>query len=236
MASALDPPSTATMAPLVSPSSKLWRTVSIFLPAPLREASKEGLLRTLAYVALSVTVLPLLIAFLAAFWLTMISDHVGLDFVQSVRRSYIRAIQQGFSTGDLRKVDYIQPIALHMQPNAPPANFSIYLEPRQHAQVTLTTVMNNPPETDTCRFQDPGSATRLVAVRLNEVTVIECPRTANGTCTQELDRAWWNGHSGLLSADPPMSQLTIVRTDQAATGCFELEVEGRMMVYKDVYP
>ena len=236
--STLGPPSAETKVPPESAVSRLWRTVSIFLPSPVREASKEGLLRTLVYLVLSITVLPLLVAFLAAFWLSTIRHHVGLDFVQSLRNSYVSSIQDGFSIDELvaRKLDYVQSIVVHLQPNGPPVNFPIYLEPRQHAQITLTTVLPNTPESAACRYEEIERHTRLVAVRLGALMVLQCEMTVDGACSRTLDEAWWRENGSRLGQDivgvPP---LTFARDEAVANACAEVEIEGRVMVYKDVY-
>src|SRR6187549_3236177 len=72
MTTTLGPPPAVTATPPGSAVSRTWRTIAIFLPSPIREASKQGLLRTLVYLMLAITVFPLLVAFLAAFWLSTI--------------------------------------------------------------------------------------------------------------------------------------------------------------------
>jgi hypothetical protein len=219
-----------------STASRLWRSVLIVLPEPIREAAEKGLLRMLVYLVLTVTVLPMVMAFLAAFWLSVIKQRVGLDFVQSLRNSYVNAIHEGFSIDELvaRKLDYLQPIALHLQPNDPPVNFPIYLEPSQHAQIGLTFIHNNPPpDSAGCRFDDVERNTPLVTVRLGELDVLKCPTTAVRECSRTLDGAWWKKFGDSFSSVIP--PLTVTLADGLSGKCVEVEIEGRVMVYKNVY-
>jgi hypothetical protein len=210
----------------------------LFLPSPVREASKQGLLRTLLSLAAMLTVVPLLVAFLAAFWLSLIKHHVGLDFVQSLRGSYVRSIHEGFGIDELvaRKLDYVQAIVVDLQPKGAPVNFPIYLEPQQHARIMLTTVLPNSPKSADCRFEDVERQRTLVAVKLGGLTVLQCPTIVDGTCSRTLDQEWWRKHGDSFSRDlQEMPPLTIARDEGFAGTCAELEVEGRVMVYKNVY-
>ena len=236
--SALDQPATENPAPPETVSSKLWQAIVLFLPSPVREAIRQGLLRTLVYLGASLTVLPLLIAFLAAFWLSVIKHHVGLDFVQSLRGSYVRSIHEGFGIDELvaRKLDYVQAIVVDLQPKGPPVNFPIYLEPQQHARIMLTTVLPNSPKSADCRFEDVERQKTLVAVRLGGLTVLQCPTIVDGTCSRTLDQEWWRKNADSFSRDlQEMPPLTIARDEGFAGTCAQLEVEGRVMVYKNVY-
>jgi hypothetical protein len=241
MTTTLGPPPAVTATPPGSAFSRTWRTIAIFLPSPIREASKQGLLRTLVYLMLAITVFPLLVAFLAAFWLSTIKHHVSADFVQSLRNSYVAVIQEGFSFDELvaRKLDYMQSIALHLQPKALPANIPIYLEVRQHARVTLTEVLPLPSKTESGEncYQNIDPHTPLVTVSLGPLLVLQCQTIANGTCSRTLDEAWWRDNGAKLPQDTDsLPLLTIARADVVAQACVEVEVEGRVMVYKTVYP
>ena len=64
-------PSPASSKATDSFGARFWSVICLFLPKPIQEAYKQGLLLTLVYVLLLVVAFPLIVAFLAAFWLSL---------------------------------------------------------------------------------------------------------------------------------------------------------------------
>lgn len=228
---------------------------SIFLPGPMKEAYKAGVLPLLGVIIFAFVVAPLVVAFLAAFWLS-IAKNSNIPFLKSLHQAYVTEIQQGFSIEDVvdqntteqnTRLDYLQLIDFALENGGDSPTYPIQLIRGQHAVLQFNYVLLNTPRTTVtapggpaCVFEDPGPNANLLDVFIGSQKLKSCPQVATrvGGCTADLGADEWTKFKDEFDhGDDPkklVATLTLSRASTLQASCGVLHVHGSLTVYKDV--
>jgi hypothetical protein len=232
-----------------SVGSRLAALGGIFLPGPMKEAYKAGLLPLLGAVVLGFVVFPLVIAFLAAFWLSL-AKNSNIPLLQSLHHSYVSEIQQGFSMDDVvnqsaneqnTRLDYLHAIDFAIGRGGESPTIPIRLVKGQRVFLSLTRVVVNPPAAtaDSCVFTPPSGT--LLDVSLGEQHFTSCPEVVTqttGGCNADLRGDQWKKFLDVFTPTDDARRLgtdmTFSRAKGLESSCGVLHVQGSLTVYKDV--
>lgn len=228
--------------PAQKPGRPSWRSqlqaaLVTLLPGTLQAIVEKGLLRAFAWLLLALFVLPLLVVFLAAFWLRQLAgiDHPA---AQALRQAYLEVIAEGFSIEEVAsranvRLDYLQLFDYDLRPRtAPSKDLRIAIHPRQKAALDFRLVTFKSDERD-CSL--PEEDIPLVSVFLDEQLVRTLGEDAN--VTVELGRNWWQAHQGSFESGQLIQKLSFRLTDPAKKlPCGKIHLEGSVRVFKDLLP
>ena len=245
------PPPSAPRESKGSVADRLIAVGSIFLPKPLQEAYKQGLLPLLGYILLAIVVFPLVVVFLAAFWLSM-AKNSGIEVLRLFHESYVKEIQKGFSIDDFvrqnnlvenARLDYVQLIEVMLHDQTPPKTYPIRVMKGQRVTLQFTDVWLNPPPIGSCPFQEPSRGIDVLDVKIGRQVFKSCGQTTTrvGGCIAELGAKEWEKYRDEFEhGDDPqqlVSTLTFLRASSLNNSCNVLYVQGSLAVYKgDVGP
>lgn len=122
---------------------KIWKVFAIFLPGPFKEAYKQGLLLLFIYIVIAIVAVPLLLAWLASFWLALAKDS-PFDFLKTLQASYVEEIHRGFAIDELvttrakkqdAMIDYVIPLRFDLGRVDPKDEFGY-----RKSSITLATI------------------------------------------------------------------------------------------------
>jgi hypothetical protein len=232
-------------------AARLRGVVTIFLPKRLQELYKQGLLLTALALVLIVVVLPLLVAFLAAFWLSL-ARASNVAVIQSLRQSYVEQIRDGFGIDEQvaensrvqnARLDYLQALDFDLGPDgsgvaSPIKNVNLQVQRGQRLVLTLNEVSLNVPD-DACRITESDTRGDLLDVAIGRKAFTACEETHTrvGGCVAELDAGAWKEYAGeFRGRDPDVaSVLKFERSAGIRQSCGVLHVEGTIAIFKEVY-
>src|SRR5215470_13046168 len=143
------------------------------LPDRVKRILEKGLLPALLALVAIVVVVPMLVTFLAAFWLTVLAKS-DLAIVKGLRTFYLETIYDGFAVEDVvsrshQRLDYLQSLDFSLQRKSPRKNFIINIQQGQEvildfSAVTFTAIQ------DGCTAPEPD--VELVSVSLGDQPVM----------------------------------------------------------------
>jgi hypothetical protein len=229
--------------------SRLLAVLRIFLPAPIQEAHKQGLLPLLGYVVFALVVFPLVVAFLAAFWLSMAKSS-PYEWLRSLHQSYVQEIQRGFSINEVvertaaaqnLRLDYLQLIEFTLDDQDIPRTYPIHVMKGQRAALQMTEVVPNPLKVSNCTFSAPKLGVDVLNISIGRKVFKACPQviTKVGGCTAELGASEWDKFADEFepggTGQQVVTDLTFARAPSLSSSCSTLNVQGTLMVYKDVF-
>lgn len=198
----------------------------------MHKASKPVLL------ALAVVVpLPLLVAFLAAYWLALLKD-VQNPAVAGLRSWYLETINKGFSIEEVSsrshgRLDYLHLIGYDMVPRKFSArvDMPISLQAWQKFELEFQWVEPSKlPSEAQCEL--PEEAIDLVQVLLNGAALGTLQK---GARILQIDAPWWQANQAFFVRDSRVQTLSLRLTEQAAAAlpsCAQVHVAGSLRVYK----
>jgi hypothetical protein len=216
----------------------LLDVVLLFLPGYAREIFHKGLLRPLAFLVFMIAVLPLLMAFLAGFWLKQLG-HLDIAVIKNLRLAYLEIIQDGFSFEEVAsrsnaRLDYFQWFEADLPPNGKTfKEFPIIIQPRQKASISVKTVTYKA-ETPNCSL--PEEEIDLVSVFLGEQLIKTVKELTNSNFTIEIGKNWWARNMPNFDSDEVPQRLSFKLTDEAKKlpQCGRVHVEGSVSLFKDL--
>jgi len=209
--------------------------VLLLLPASVREIFQKGLLKPLIFFLVLLAVVPLLMAFLAGFWLKLLGK-IDSDLVKSFRTTYLEVIQDGFSFEEVasrsnRRLDYFQWFETDLQPNKKTfKEFRISIQRNQKATVTLKTVKLRPVEGTACSL--PEEDIKLISVYFEGKQFMRDVGELSGS--DKPHSIEWEKSSAADSED--VRELSFKLTDEAKKlpSCSLVHIEGSVSVFKDL--
>lgn len=224
----------------------LLDVIFLFLPGNAKEIFQKGLLKPLIFLVFLFGVLPLLMAFLAAFWLKELG-RTDIAVIKNLRLAYLEVIQDGFSFEEVAsrsnvRLDYFQWFEADLKPPGSTANvpsaktfkeFQISIQPRQKAAITIKTVTY---KADTPNCSLPEEEIDLVSVFLGEQLIETLPQLTGSDRTLNINKKWWEQNMPKFNSDDVVRRLSFKLTDNAKKlpQCGRVHVEGSVSVFKDL--
>jgi len=228
---------------------KLWSLVCIFLPDKFKEVQNQNLLPLLAFVIVILTVVPLLLVFLASFWLSLAKDITGL---KELRAWYLFGVREGFGideeinnreTVQNSRLDYLQPVDywLERQNHSP----NVYADPTiqlrlkkgQRAILEFDEVTLERPVDGACVLPFEDSQRELLKVSIGGTVIKTFRQNFSRDTAFELNQKTWKTFQEHFLVDP-MDQ-DIVRADlkmePMLEGCGRIHVVGTLSIFKNVW-
>jgi len=216
----------------------LLDVVFLFLPGNARDIFQKGLLKPLIFLVFVVAILPLLMAFLAGFWLKGLGN-IDVAVIKNLRLAYLEVLQDGFSFEEVAsrsnaRLDYFQWFEADLQPGAKTfKEFRISIQPRQKAAITYKTVTY---KADTPNCSLPEEEIDLISVFLGEQLIETLPQQTNSNHTFEIGKSWWARNMPKFDSDEVVQRLSFKLTNEAKKlpQCGRVHVEGSVSVFKDL--
>jgi hypothetical protein len=245
MASVHHPPASASL-----PHEPLWRrllaVLMLFVPGPIQQAQKQGMLTVLLVVFLMIFALPPLLVWLAAFALNTLTN---LDWpaTNALRKSYLEFIYRGFDIEALAqgqaakqniRLDYFQLLDFEVRPNVTRSD-RISLSPGQRAILQVKLLRQVVPPGTRCSLP-PGAAHELLVVRLEDVELRRLKEFDDELDPKQIqiDDDFWRKNIAKFPPAEKARDMTLsfepsefVKKEK----CGSLVLRGDLKVFKDVY-
>jgi hypothetical protein len=215
-----------------------WRRLlALVLPGWLNKLLEdEGLLRLALWVAFAVVVLPLVLALLAAFWLTQLARFDN-PLATGLRSWYLETINDGFSIEEMSarshaRLDYLQLFDYELQRGKPSARRELRISLQARQKMTL--------DFRRVKLVADGPACSLpeAPIPLLQVSLGERPLTTlreDASQRFEVTGGWWDQNAKEFARDAAEQALSFELSDEVkALPCGIVRVEGSLRVFKNL--
>lgn len=243
--SANDPIGRGEVAPPIvgSPPGPLTRAkdaLLIFLPKPVQEVVAKGLLKTLLVLVFIVVILPVLIAYLAAFWV----KHLGsLDnrYAVTLRKEILTMVNEGFTVEEVAnevtsrnntRLDYLQVINANLSTDGKRSDsIKLMLQDYQRVNIDIQNVVVT--TRGGCSLRENSISAVVVDFEGVEVKTLHDNYEKSFRINQKI---WDEVVQSAAEKDSPKTLMLRLADPVKATECGEVDVHvsGAVLVFKSI--